>query len=134
MMTDSLMYTYICRAVSHLQFRMRNARILACIMSVRMLIYACMRNANVCVHSGGHRTFPDPHNSLSDRPPEIYVPTPLLDGSMSSFYIHTHVQVLGVRCNTTSIYEPRYLGTESFGLEGIRLKRGTFSYFNNFKT
>ena len=76
------------------------ARILACIMFVRVHVcsYACIRNA--------FRWAPhpptQPHNSLSDRPPEIYVPTPPLNGSVSSLYIHTHIQVLGMGCNTTS--------------------------------
>ena len=104
MVTDSLIYTltYAGQSVT------RNfacampvyTRILACIMSVRVHLcsYACMRNA--------FRWAPhpptQPHNSLSDRPPEIYVPTPPLNGSVSSLYIHTHIQVLGMGCNTTS--------------------------------
>ena len=104
MVTDSLIYTltYAGQSVT------RNfacampvyTRILACIMSVRVHLcsYACMRNA--------FRWAPhpptQPHNSLSDRPPEIYVPTPPLNGSVSSLYIHTHIQVLGMVCNTTS--------------------------------
>ena len=83
-------------AISHAQC----PYMLACIMSVRVHVcsYACMRNA--------FRWAPhpptQPHNSLSDRPPEIYVPTPPLNGSVSSLYIHTHIQVLGTVCNTTS--------------------------------
>ena len=71
--------------------RMYNVRTYVC-------SYACMRNA--------FRWAPhpptQPHNSLSDRPPEIYVPTPPLNGSVSSLYIHTHIQVLGMVCNTSS--------------------------------
>ena len=84
---------------------MYNARISVCILyNARILLCACMRNALI----GGHRTPPlQPHNSLSDRPPEIYVPMPPLDGGVSSLYIHIHryVRYYEIYVGVDNVYE-----------------------------